>query len=61
MLIKTLITASILSANTFYPLSRLGNSKSNLSLRKNVVLYDRCLFYNNSCILQINEVYPDLQ
>ena len=61
MLIKTLITASILSANTFYPFSRLGNSKSNLSLRKNVVLYDRCLFYNNSCILPINEVYPDLQ
>ena len=61
MLIKTLITASILSANTFYPLARIGSSKSNLSLRKNVVLYDRCLFYNNSCVLPINEVYPDLQ
>lgn len=61
MLIKTLITASILSANTFYPLARIGSSKSNLSLRKNVVLYDRCLFYNNSCVLPINEIYPDLQ
>ena len=61
MLIKTLITASLLSANTFYPLTRIGNPKSNLSFRKNVVLYDRCLFYNNSCILPINEVYPDLQ
>ena len=61
MLIKTLITASILSANTFYPLTRIGNPKSNLSFRKNVVLYDRCLFYNNSCVLPINEIYPDLQ
>tara|TARA_Y100000389_G_scaffold88460_1_gene84893 strand:- start:493 stop:957 length:465 start_codon:yes stop_codon:yes gene_type:complete len=61
MLITTLITASILSANTFYPLTRIGNPKSNLSFRKNVVLYDRCLFYNNSCVLPINEIYPDLQ
>ena len=61
MLIKTLITASLLSANTFYPLTRIGSSKNNLSFRRNVVLYDRCLFYNNSCVLPINEVYPDLQ
>jgi hypothetical protein len=60
MLIKTLITASILSVNTFYPLTRVGNPKSNLSFRRNVVLYDRCLFYNNSCVLPINEIYPDL-
>ena len=60
MLIKTLITASILSVNTFYPLTKIGNPKSNLSFRRNVVLYDRCLFYNNSCVLPINEIYPDL-
>lgn len=60
MLIKTLITASILSVNTFYPLTRIGNPKSNLSFKRNVVLYDRCLFYNNSCVLPINEIYPDL-
>lgn len=60
MLIKTLITASILSVNTFYPLTKIGNPKSNLSFKRNVVLYDRCLFYNNSCVLPINEIYPDL-
>ena len=37
MLIKTLITASILSANTFYPLARIGNPKSNLSFRKSFI------------------------
>ena len=60
MLVKTLLTASILSVNTFYPLAKIGNPKSNLSFRRNVVLYDRCLFYNNSCPLPISEIYPDL-
>ena len=60
MLVKTLLTASILSVNTFYPLAKIGNPKSNLSFKRNVVLYDRCLFYNNSCVLPINEIYPDL-
>jgi hypothetical protein len=57
MLIKTLLTASLITFNTYYPISI---KKNNLRSSKNIVLYNNCLFYNNSCILPIKEVYPNL-
>jgi hypothetical protein len=57
MLLKTLLTASLITFNTYYPITL---RKNNLSLGKNIVSYDKCLFYNNSCSLPIREVYPNL-
>jgi len=59
MLIRTLLTATLLTGNTYYPLKRINDLKSSFS--SNLVLYDRCLFYNNSCVYPIEEVYPDLK
>jgi hypothetical protein len=58
MLIRTLLTATLLTGNTYYPLKKITHLKPSFS--NNLILYDRCLFYNNSCVHPIEEVYPDL-
>jgi hypothetical protein len=64
MLLKTLLTASLITFNTYYPITLKKNSPSgysaSLKLNKNIVSYDKCLFYNNSCCLPIKTVYPNL-
>lgn len=57
MLIKTLLTASLITFNTYYPITI---KKNNLKLGKNLVLYNKCLFFNNSCSLPIRDIYPTL-
>jgi len=74
MLIRSLISASLLYSNTYYPLNKITNIdiKSNLityhplkkitniDIKSNLITYDRCLFFNNSCSYPIKDVYPDL-
>ena len=57
MLLKTLLTASLITFNTYYPIRK---KKNNLGLSKNIVLYNKCLFFNNSCDIPIKDVYPNL-
>ncbi|MDB4346992.1 hypothetical protein OAA30_00415 [bacterium] len=56
MLIRSLISASLLYSNTYYPLRKI----TNIDIKSNLITYDRCLFFNNSCSYPIKDVYPDL-
>ena len=74
MLIRSLISISLLYSNTYYPLKKITNIsiKSNLNtyyplkkfinidIKSNLITYDRCLFFNNSCNYPIKDVYPNL-
>lgn len=60
MINSLLLTCSLLS-NTYYPI-KLFTDKTNLNIFKNqnLILYNKCIFYNNNCNKPIHKVYPGL-
>lgn len=59
-MLNQLLTTALLTLNTYYPLEVFKSPLKTIKTSENIVLYNKCLFYNNSCTLPINTIYPDL-
>ena len=59
-MINQFLATTLLALNTYYPLEVFKSPLATSETSENIVLYNKCLFYNNSCKLPINKIYPDL-
>ena len=59
-MLNQLLATILLTLNTYYPLEVFKSPLNTVKMSNNIVLYNKCLFYNNSCGLPITKIYPDL-
>ena len=59
-MLNQLLATTLLTLNTYYPLEVFKSPLKTVKMSNNIVLYNKCLFYNNSCSLPINQIYQDI-
>ena len=59
-MLNQFLATTLLTLHTYYPLEVFKSPLKTVKTSENIVLYNKCLFYNNNCTLPINKIYPDL-